>query len=258
MTDFLKEHQTLILALLPIVVGFIGAWLGAWLQARGGVAQARAAEQAAKTAATATLQAVREEAEHAAAAAHAAALREQRISAVTNFIRADRTLGRVLHTMFRQPDTDSTHAYDDLLYAWGVVQLVAPTSLTIASSRVLGAAQDVQSLARQRGEAYWLYMQLTSVHIGMPQYEDARRAVEALHAWRAACAADVTNMMDVHDVASEALSRLPALEPEQVSTLLNDCISPEVGPLLEEAGRAHNEAMDEFVSCARAVLGVSD
>ncbi|MFD7320513.1 hypothetical protein ACFV9D_05375 [Streptomyces sp. NPDC059875] len=258
MTDFLKEHQTLILALLPIVVGFVGAWLGAWLQARGGVAQAKAAEQAAKTAATATLQAVREQADHAAAAAHTASLREQRISAATNLIGSDRAFGRVLHTMFREPDTDSTSAYDELLHAWGVVQLVAPTSLTTASSRVLKAAQDIQRLAHQRGEAYWLYMQLTGVYIGMPEYEDTRQAVEALHAWRVAYAADAANMMEVHDAASAALRRLPALEPEQASALLNDFMNPEIGPLLEQSWREHNEAMDEFVSCARAVLGVSD
>lgn len=258
MIDFLKEHQTLILALFTIVVGFAGACLGAWLQARGGVAQAKAAEQAAKTAATATLQAVREQADHAAAAAHTAALREQRISAMTNLIRADRVLARVLHTMFREPGTVSTPAYDDLLHAWGVVQLVAPTSLTTASSRVLKAAQDVQRLARQRGEAYWLYTQMTGVRIGMAEYEDTRRAVEALHAWRAAYAAGAPNMMDVHDAASAALGRLSALAPEQASVLLNDFMDPEVGPLLEQAGREHNEAMDEFVSRARAVLGITD
>lgn len=83
MTDFLEEHQALIVWLFPIVLAFAGAWI----QARGGHAQAKAAEKAATTAAAATLQAVREQAEHAAAAAHAAALREQRISAATNLMR---------------------------------------------------------------------------------------------------------------------------------------------------------------------------
>ncbi|MEU4272241.1 hypothetical protein [Streptomyces sp. NPDC026092] len=258
MIDFLKEHQTLILVFLPIAVGFAGACLGAWLQARGGVAQAKAAEAAAKTAATATLQAVREQADHAATAAHAAALREQRISAATNVIRADRALGRVLHTMFREPDTDSTPAYDELLHAWGAVQLVAPTSLTTASTRVLNASQDVQRLARQRGEAYRLYRQLKGVRVWAPEYEDARRAVEALDAFRTAYAGEAANMMEVHDAASAALDRLPALNSEQASALLNDCLEPEIGPLLAQSGREHNEAMDAFVSCARAVLGIDD
>ncbi|MFE5484145.1 hypothetical protein [Streptomyces sp. NPDC056527] len=194
MTDFLKEHQVLILALLPIVFAFAGTWLGAWLQARGGLAQAKAAEQAAKTAATATLRAVREQADRATAEARATALREQRISAVRNLIRADRVLGRVLHTMYRETDTDSTPAYDELLDAWGVVQLVAPTSLTDASSRLVRAAQNVQHLAHHRGEAYRLHMQLVNVRSWTPEYEDSRRAVAALNAFRAAYASDGTNI----------------------------------------------------------------
>ncbi|WP_405956939.1 hypothetical protein [Streptomyces phaeochromogenes] len=259
MIDFLKEHQALIVLLLPIVFTFAGVWLGAKVQAGGGVAQAKAAKEAAETAAAATLQAVREQADHAAAAAHAAALHEQRISAATNLIRADRAFGRVLHTMFREPDTGaSTPAYDELLHAWGVVQLVAPVSLTTASTRVLNATQNLQRLARQRGEAYWLYMQLTGVSVWLPEYEDARRAVEALDAFRAAHAADAVNMMEVHDAASAALDRLPALDTQQASALLSDCMEPEIGPRLDQCWREHEEAMTEFISCARAVLSVND
>ncbi len=259
MTDFLEEHQALIVWLFPIVLAFAGVWLGAWIQARGGHAQAKAAEKAATTAAAATLQAVREQADHAAAAAHAAALREQRINAATNLIRADRAFGRVLHTLFRQPDAGaSTPAYDELLHAWGVVQLVAPASLTAASSRVLHASQDLQRLARERGEAYRFHVQLTGVRVWMPEYEDARRAVEALNAWRAAYEAEDPSMMDAHDAASAALDRIPDLSSEGRSALLNDGLEPEIGPLLEQSWREHNEAMDEFVRCARAALGVTD
>ncbi|MFC9595776.1 hypothetical protein ACFTUC_39020 [Streptomyces sp. NPDC056944] len=221
MTDFLKEHQTLILALLPIVFTFLGAWLGAWVQARGGVAQAKAAEKAAQTAATATLRAVREQANHAAAEAHAAALREQRIGAVTNLIRADRVFGRVLHTMFREPDTDSTPSYDELLDAWGVVQLVAPAPLVAASSRLVETAQRVQHLAHQRGEAYRLRTQMAGVRIWMPEYEDTGRALDALNALRAAYAPGAA-ATEVYVAASSALERLPGLGPEQVSALIID------------------------------------
>ncbi|MER7951972.1 hypothetical protein ABTY59_31735 [Streptomyces sp. NPDC096079] len=182
MIDFLKAHQAQIFALLTIVVGFAGAAFGAWLQARGGVIQAKAAEAAAKTAATATLQAVREQADHAATQAHTAALRDQRISAATNLIRADRTLGRVLHTMFREPNVDSTPSYDELLHTWGVVQLVAPTSLKAESDKVLRTSQAFQCLARTRGEAYRLRMQLNGVR-GWPEYDDAQQALTAMDAW---------------------------------------------------------------------------
>ncbi|MGW8863361.1 hypothetical protein ACWGNY_30815 [[Kitasatospora] papulosa] len=259
MIDFLKEHQALIVWLLPIVSTFVGVWLGAKVQADGGVAQAKAAKEAAETAATATLQAVREQADHAAAAAHAAALREQRISAATNLIRTDSAFGRVLHTMFREPDTGaSTPAYDELIHAWGVLQLVAPVSLAAASTRVLNAAQNLQCLARQRGEAYWLHMRLTGVSVWRPEHEYACRAVEALDALRAAHAADAANMMEMHDAASAALDQLPTLDAEQASVLLSDCMKPEIGPRLDQYWREHQEAMNEFVSCTRAVLSVND
>lgn len=129
----------------------------------------------------------------------------------------------MLHTLFRQPDAGaSTPAYDELLHAWGVVQLVAPASLAAVSSRVLHASQDLQRLARERGEAYRFHMQLTGVRVWMPEYEDARRAVEALDAWRAAYEAEDSNMMDAHDAASAALDRIPNLSSEGKSALLND------------------------------------
>lgn len=103
-----------------------------------------------------------------------------------------------------------------------MVQLVAPASLAAVSSRVLHASQDLQRLARERGEAYRFHMQLTGVRVWMPEYEDARRAVEALDAWRAAYEAEDSNMMDAHDAASAALDRIPNLSSEGKSALLND------------------------------------
>lgn len=256
--NFLREHKTLILTLLPLATTFAGVWLGSKVQAGGAYAQAEAAEKAAKTAATATLRAVREQADHAAAAAHVAALREQRISAATNLIRADRALGRVLDTMLWEPDTDSTPAYDELLHAWGVVQLVAPASLKAASDDVLETSQASQSLARGRGEAYRLRMQLSLVRAWMPEYDDARQALAAMDAWRAAYAATDTNMMEAHSAASAALDRIPSLGTEERSALLNDCMEPAADPLIAECGREHNEAMNAFVDCARSVLGVED
>lgn len=45
MIDFLKQHQSLMAWLLPIVVTFAGVWLGSRVQAGGGVAQAKAAKK---------------------------------------------------------------------------------------------------------------------------------------------------------------------------------------------------------------------
>ncbi|MER7951971.1 hypothetical protein ABTY59_31730 [Streptomyces sp. NPDC096079] len=65
-------------------------------------------------------------------------------------------------------------------------------------------------------------------------------------------------MMEVHNEASDALDRIPFLSAEERSALLNDYMEPEADPLIEQFGREHNEAMDAFVNCARAILGVED
>lgn len=65
-------------------------------------------------------------------------------------------------------------------------------------------------------------------------------------------------MTELHAAASAALDRLPALGSEQALALLDDCVHPEMGPLLTHSWREHKEALDAFVSCARAVLGVTD
>ncbi|WP_327397009.1 hypothetical protein [Streptomyces phaeochromogenes] len=99
---------------------------------------------------------------------------------------------------------------------------------------------------------------MTGASVWTPEYEDARRAVEALDAFLAAHAADAANMMEVHDAESAALDRLPALDTQQASALLGDCMEPEIGPRLDQCWREHEEAMTEFISCARAVLSVND
>ncbi|MFE7810238.1 hypothetical protein ACFU51_37385 [Streptomyces sp. NPDC057430] len=110
MMDFLKEHATTVIALFTVVVAFGGTWLGAKVQAGGGVAQVRAAKEAAETAAAATLQAVRVQAGHAATAAHAAAMHDQRTSAITNLLRNVREFTRAVHALFREPDTGAVES----------------------------------------------------------------------------------------------------------------------------------------------------
>lgn len=259
MTDFLKEHATTLVALFTVVVAFGGTWLGAKVQAGGGVVQARAAKEAAETAAAATLQAVREQADRTAAAAHAAAMHDQRTSAITNLLRTVREFTRAVHALFREPDTGAAeNAYNELVHAWGVVELVAPTALTAASARIVETATNFERLARRRGEAYRAWRQVTGIPGYLPEHEDANRAASALLAFRAAYESDADNMMDPHNEASEALARIPSLTPEQRSALLNDCMRPEIGPLLDQCWREHSEAMTEFINHARTILGVND
>ncbi|MGA5068844.1 hypothetical protein ACPB9E_34590 [Streptomyces exfoliatus] len=259
MTEFLKEHATALVALFTVVVAFAGTWLGAKVQAGGGVAQARAAKEAAETAAAATLQAVREQTDRAAAAAHAAVMHDQRTSTITNLLRAVREFTRAVHALFREPDTgavESTHT--ELIHAWGTVELVAPTALSSAAARVVDTATNFERLARSRGEAYRALNHLTGIRDYLPEYEDAGRATSALLAFRAASEANAANMFDTHVEASEALERVPGLTPAQRSALLNDCMRPAVEPLLDQCWREHNEAMDEFINHARTILGISD
>ncbi|MFC8506311.1 hypothetical protein ACFU3J_11975 [Streptomyces sp. NPDC057411] len=259
MMDFLKEHATTMVALFTVVVAFGGTWLGAKVQANGGVAQARAAKEAAETAAAATLQAVQEQADHAAAATHAAAMHDQRTSAITNLLRTTREFTRAVHALFREPDTGAAEtAYNELIQAWGVVELVAPSNLTTACTSVVKTASNVERLARSRGEAYRAWKQVTGIPIYRPEYQDASQAVSALRAFRAACASDADNLLDLDNEASEALARVPGLSQEQRSALLDDCFEPELQPLLDQCWREHTAAMVEFVTRARTILGVKD
>ncbi|MFE9454343.1 hypothetical protein [Streptomyces sp. NPDC006739] len=259
MMDFLKDHATTLLALFTVVVAFAGTWLGAKVQANGGVAQARAAKEAAETAAAATLRAVREQADHAAAATHAAALHDQRTIAITNLLRTVREFTRAVHALFRAPDTGAAeNAYSELIQARGVVELVAPTALTAACARVIETAANFERLARRRGEAYRAWRQVTGIPGYLPEYEDSSLAASALLAFRAAYESGADNMMDPHNEASEALARIPGLTQEQRSALLNDCVKPEIGPLIDQCWQEHNEAMTEFINHARTILGVND
>lgn len=103
MTDFLREHATTLLAFLTLASAFGGAVLGAKIQATGGLAQALAAQKAAETAAAATLQAVREQTDRAAAASHAAAVRDQRAGAIADLLRTIREFTRTLDQLYLEP-----------------------------------------------------------------------------------------------------------------------------------------------------------
>ncbi|MFE6020812.1 hypothetical protein ACFQ6O_30070 [Streptomyces sp. NPDC056441] len=259
MMDFLKEHATTVVALFTVVVAFGGTWLGAKVQANGGVAQARAAREAAETAAAATLQAVREQADRAAAAAHAATMHDQRTSATSNLLRTAREFTRAVHALFRGPDTGAVeNAYNELIHAQGAVELVAPPALTAASARVVETAVNFEHLARIRGEAYRAWRQVRGIPSYLPEYADANAAVSALLAFRAAYESDSDNVGARHNEASAALARVPSLTPEQRSALLNDCTRPEVGLLVDQCSQEHNEAMTEFITRARTILGVND
>ncbi|MGW8505183.1 hypothetical protein [Streptomyces sp. CLCI03] len=261
MMDFLKEHATILLAVFTGVVAFAGTWLGAKVQAGGGVAQAKAAKEAAETAATATLQAVREQTDRAAAAAHAAALRDQRTRAIADLLRTTREFTRTLDQLYREPGTDAIdRAYNDFFHAQGAVELVAPAALTAASTHVVQTAQQLAGLARNRAEAERAREHLANMNPLMPEYVGVGRAREALAAYRAACLAqaDDMDMVTLFGEADSAVSQLPGLTSDEQSALIIDCMRPALGPLLDRHRREHSEAMTAFINQARAVLGVND
>ncbi|MFI1285197.1 hypothetical protein ACH4U5_31325 [Streptomyces sp. NPDC020858] len=259
MMDFLREHSTILLALFTVIVAFGGTWLGAHVQASGGIAQAKAAKEAAGTAAAATLQAVREQTDRTAAAAHAAALRDQRTSAITNLLRAFREFARTVNQLYTEPDTAPVDsARNDLLHAWGVVQLIAPTALTAATNRAIETARRLDDLARERGEAQRARKHMAAIGAPRLAYGDIDRARAALAAFRAAWEANDDNHLELHGEAFEALSRIPELTSRQQAVLVIDCMTPELGPVLTACRQEHKEAMDEFITQARAILGVTD
>lgn len=258
--DFLKEHATILLAVFPVLIGFGGAWLGAKVQAGGGVAQAKAAKEAAETAAAATLQAVREQTDRAAAAAHAAALRDQRTSAITDFLRTVREFTRALDQLYREPDTNSVDgAHNDFLQAQGALELVAPTALTTASARVVTTTEHLARLASERAEAQRAMKCLVASAVGsVDAYKDLRRAQAALTAFRAAWGAATDDIGDKHIEVSSALAQIPELSSEQQTALIFDCMEPELGPVRRQYEQEHSDELTAFIDQARATLGIDD
>lgn len=255
--DFIKDHATPLVALLSVVTVLLGTWLGARIQAGGGLAQAKAAKEAAETAAAATLQAVREQADRAAAAAHAASLHDQQITAIASLLRSVREFTRAVDRLYMEPDTDAVDsAYDDLAHAQGAVELIAPTSLTAASARVMETTQNLDGLARDRAEAERARMKLANMHGYLPDVMGVSRAWEALAAYRAAWMADDTDALKTE--VDSALSQLSRLTPEERIALVIDCTLPELEPMLAQRRQDHGEAMTEFINQARDALGVSD
>ncbi|MCX4779867.1 hypothetical protein [Streptomyces sp. NBC_01264] len=254
--DFLKEHATILLAVFPVLVGFGGAWLGAKVQAGGGLAQAKAAKDAAETAATATLQAVREQADRAATAAHAAALRDQRTSAITDLLRTVRDFTRTLDLLYTQPDSDAVdRAYKDFFHAQGAVELVAPIALTTAATRVVETAQRLASLARDRAEAERARERLITVGGYRSEYTGVGPVLDA---FRTAFLSEADDVEALFSEAQSALSQLSDLTSAEKHSLLFDCVKVELGPLRARRQEEHREAMTTFIDQARTTLGVNE
>ncbi|MFD3729450.1 hypothetical protein [Streptomyces sp. NPDC058671] len=155
MIAFLKEHSTILLALLTVAAAFGGTWLGSHIQAKGGLAQAKAAKEAAETAAAATLQAVREQSDRAAAAAHAAAVRDRRTAAIADLLRATRECVRALDRQYREPGNDATMntLHEAFIHARGTVELCAPTSLLPAVKELAKTTRHLSDFAHERAES---------------------------------------------------------------------------------------------------------
>lgn len=257
--DFLKEHETILLALLPVLAGFGGAWLGAKVQAAGGMAQAKAAEEAARTAATATLQAVREQTDLAATATHAAALRDQQTGAITDLLRAVREFTRAVDQLYTAPGTEAIEsAYNDLFHAQGAVELVAPVALNDACARVLESAQRLARLARDRAEAERAKRHMHSIF--SPDSVGLLEAQGALDSYRAACLTgdDDSVQVDLFHTAESTLSRVPDLTSLEQAELVLDCLLPELAPELAQHRHEHSEAMTAFIEQARVLLGINN
>ncbi|MFJ8162508.1 hypothetical protein ACIRBY_16495 [Streptomyces sp. NPDC096136] len=259
MVDFLQEHSTTLLALLTVVAAFAGTWLGSHIQAKGGLAQAKAAKEAAETAAAATLQAVREQTDRAAAAAHAAAVRDRRTAAIADLLRTTREFTRALDRLYTDPNADPVDPfYNDFFHARGAVELCAPTALLPAMKQVVESAQHLANLARARAEAELARNHLSYLESTMPGYMGIRPAVEALAAFREACRAGADDTAERYTEASRALFQVSGLTLDEQGALMHDCVREELGPVLERRKQAHSEAMDAFIDQSRAILGVND
>ncbi|MFF4013310.1 hypothetical protein [Streptomyces sp. NPDC001717] len=257
MTDFLTEHATTLLALLTLVSAFGGAVLGAKIQANGGRAQALAAQKAAETAAAAALQAVREQTDRAAAASHAAAVRDERMGAIADLLRTVREFTRTLDQLYSEPDEASVDAaYGHFFQARSAVELLAPTALTATFTRVLVTAENLAALARKRAEAKRASERLSRLSYQFEgQAEEARLALELLAALRTAAVAGEDEAGPFR-LAHGALCLVSGLTSAEQLALVFDHKRPALEPVLAQHREEHSEAMAAFITQARIVLGV--
>ncbi|MFE9797048.1 hypothetical protein ACFYRL_35610 [Streptomyces goshikiensis] len=261
--DFLREHSTILLTLFtilfPVVVGLGGTWLGSHIQAKGGLAQAKAAKEAAETAAAATLQAVREQSDRTAAASHAAAVRDRRTAAIADLLRAVRELVRALDRLYIHPDTGSMNGlYEAFVHARGPVELCAPTTLIPATERLAATTRNLSDLARDRSEAHRARARLVTLQHELPDLTAMMGVTEALRAFRVAACAEAFDTMTLHDAAIEALRQFPSITSDEAAAILLDCWQEELRPLRDRLREEHQEAMNDFIEQARAILGVND
>ncbi|MEU2074990.1 hypothetical protein [Streptomyces sp. NPDC013489] len=255
MIEFLKDHSTILLALLTVVAAFGGTWLGSRIQAKSGLAQARAAREAAETAADATLQAVREQSDRAAAAAHAAALRDQRTVAIADLLRATRDLVRAIDLQYREPVEPAT--LDALQMAFvqarGTVELCAPSSLLPTVRDLHQTTMNLRDLAHERAESNRAMTRLQRPEPHEGDTTPLRRAVAALETFRAA-----PDAPELHAQAEEALRRVPQLSQREQVVLMGDCYSEPLDLALGRHKAVHYEVMHDLIGEARAILGVRD
>ncbi|WP_328741248.1 hypothetical protein OHA91_39580 (plasmid) [Streptomyces erythrochromogenes] len=260
MIAFLKEHSTILLALLTVAAAFGGTWLGSHIQAKGGLAQAKAAKEAAETAAAATLQAVREQSDRAAAATHAAAVRDRRTSSIADLLRATRELVRALDRQYREPGNDATMntLHEAFIQARGTVELCAPTSLLPAVKELAKTTRNLNDLAHERAESNRAMTHLQTLERDGVDATPLYRAVAALETFRTAALADAPNAMELHDQAEEALRQVPQLPEHERVVLLVDCYYEPLRPALSRHRDEHYQAMNDVIEQARSILGVND
>ncbi|MFG2840901.1 hypothetical protein ACGFYE_38610 [Streptomyces zaomyceticus] len=260
MIEFLKDHSTILLALLTVAAAFGGTWLGSRIQAKSGLAQARAAREAAETAADATLQAVREQSDRAAAAAHAAAVRDQRTIAIADLLRATRELVRAIDLQYREPEDPPTldALHMAFVQARGTVELCAPSSLLPAVRELHATTGNLRDLAHERAESSRAMTHLQRLESHEGDTTPLRRAVAALEAFRTAAVADDPGALELHALAEEALRRVPQLSRREQVVLLVDGYYEPLRPALARHKDEYYEALHDLIGEARAILGVKD
>ncbi|MEV7512677.1 hypothetical protein AB0O57_32435 [Streptomyces sp. NPDC091201] len=265
MIDFLREHQTLLLLLFPVVTAFVGSWLGAWIQARGGMAQAKAAlaaaetsaaaaNAAAETAAAAALSVVQKQAE----ADHATYLRGQCTTAISGLLDAVREYVRAVDKTYSSSETDPLdQAYSDFVHARTTIELVAPAVLASATARVVTTAELLADLAEDRSAAERARQRLDAELLANPVA--VARARNQLSSLQASCDAAGDGLLPPqHREVSTALLNTGILEPPAVAALIVDCLKPDLDRVRAQLTDDHQLALRVFITAARATLGVRD
>ncbi|WP_327286575.1 hypothetical protein [Streptomyces sp. NBC_01205] len=232
---------SLLVPFLAIGGGLLGNWLGAKIQAKGGLAQASAAREAARI---------------TAEAARLSELRNERRLAIADFMRTSRRHYYLVWDQYRREREDELGpAWDALDLAYAEIELTVPHTLLRLAKEVMNAAQEARELVALRGPAARAMALL--LEPASDGSTPGRAAHAAVMAARAAVSCSETDCANAEQEALRELERCGLLDSDQMRQVRLDVVRQPLAPLRQAHDERFKSALTGFAVAAREALGAN-